>query len=147
MSSPSPSTIAEPAPGYTISTNPDFADHDWIVRSVQGSYWGKTYSREQIEAALERSIVVGAYAGGRQIGFVRIVSDGSIFSSITDVFVEPEQRGKGVGSAMMDAAVALPEVRGTICILQALPLAQLWYMKWSFRLVGGGAGIMQRGPG
>ena len=147
MSSPSPSIIVEQERAYTVSVDRALIDNNWIVRSVQGSYWGKTYSREQIEAALEQSIVAGAYAGESQIGFVRIVSDGAIFSSITDVFVEPEWRGKGVGSAMMSTAVALPEVAETICILQALPLAQLWYMKWGFRLVGGGAGIMQRGPG
>ena len=166
----------------SITSNPDFLDTDFIVRSVQGSYWGGGYTREQILAALDESIVVGAYArdylscptccghgsvrrqnqekyemcppcGGsgrvltdHQIGFVRIVSDTAIFSSITDVFVDEAYRGKGVGSAMIDYAVKLPEVAKTLCILQARPLAMLWYMKWDFVVVDHKSGIMQRSP-
>ena len=104
----------------------------------------------QIANALKRSLVFGAYRGGcdfipvRQIGLLRVVTDGSIFSSITDVFVEESERGKGVGSALMDAAMA-SEVGHTYCILRARPLAQLWYFKWGFRLLDD-SGVMAREP-
>ena len=131
----------------SITSNPEFLDHDFIVRSVQGSYWGGRYTPEQILGALDASIVVGAYDGATQIGFVRVVSDGHIFSSITDVFVEEARRGSGVGSAMMDFTVKLPEVARTMCILQARPLAQFWYMRWHFAVIDHRSGIMQRMPG
>jgi GNAT superfamily N-acetyltransferase len=130
-----------------ISIDRSRLDRDFIVRSVQGSYWGGGYTPEQILGALDASIVVGAYDGPTQIGFVRVVSDGHIFSSITDVFVEEARRGSGVGSAMMDFTVRLPEVARTMCILQARPLAQFWYMRWHFAVIDRGSGIMQRMPG
>lgn len=131
----------------SISTDRSLLDRDFIVRSIQGSYWGFGYGRDQVLAALDNSLVVGSYGAGRQIGFVRIVSDGHIFSSVTDVFTDEAYRGQGAGSAMMEAAVALPEVARTMCILQARPLAQLWYMRWRFKVVDHKSGIMQRMPG
>lgn len=129
-------------------------DHDWIVRSVQGSYWGGTFTRPQILAALKESAVWGAYlpskghpqVPGDIIGFVRAVSDHHIWSSITDVLVAEDWRGKGVGSALMSAVVADPRIGRTMCILQARPEAQLWYMKWDFKVIDPVAGIMQRLP-
>jgi GNAT superfamily N-acetyltransferase len=41
--------------------------------------------------------VVGLYHGGRQVGFARAVSDGSVVSHLADVYVLPEHRGGGLG--------------------------------------------------
>lgn len=131
---------------YVFSDDPLRLDRDWIAASIQGSYWGGHYTRKQIGDALNGSLVIGAYVGIRQIGFVRIVTDAAIFSSATDVFVDEEWRGRGVGSSMMEYAVAHPQVSKTMCILQARPLAVLWYMKFGFRVVDPASGIMQRMP-
>lgn len=131
-----------------ISADPELLDRDWIVRAVQGSYWGGGFTVPQILAALDESCVWGAYAhfGQLQVGFVRAVTDTAIWSSVTDVFVDGAFRGKGIGSALMDAVVADERIKHTLCILQARPAAQLWYLKWGFRLVDPVHGIMQRNP-
>lgn len=79
----------------------------------------------------------------RQVGFVRTVTDGSIFSSVTDVIVQEDMRGKGIGTALMTAAMNHPDIAGTICILRARPAAQIWYFKnWGFQLLDRQHGIM-----
>ena len=129
-----------------ISSDPAILDREWIVRSVLGSYWGGHLKPEQVLAALDESVVWGAYEDTTQIGFIRAVTDGAVFSSITDVFVSESHRGKGVGSALMDAVIADSRIKNTICILQARPAAQLWYRHWAFRVIDPVHGICQRMP-
>lgn len=168
MSSANPSSSDDAGPAFTVSCDPERLDVPWIVHSILGSYWGGALSAGQIRQALAGSLCFGAYlplhpaqnyslAGnlglppppvhGQQIGFVRVVTDSSIFSSVCDVFVEESHRGKGVGTALMTAAMEHPAVKGTLCILRAKPAAQLWYFKnWDFHLMDRQHGLMQRVP-
>lgn len=139
---------AAAAPAFTVSCDSGRLDVPWIIRSIRGSYWGGSYPDGQIRQALRGSLCFGAYAlNGQQIGFVRVVSDGAIFSSICDVFVQEECRGKGVGTALMTTVIAHPSVAGTLCILRARPAAAMWYYKnFDFQLLDPVHGIMQRQP-
>jgi len=152
------------APEFSISTDAGKLDVAWIVHSVLDAYWGGHLAGAQIRAALQESLVFGAYnerrepmnlsphapkaewVHSRQIGFVRVVTDGAIFSSVTDVLVAPEHRNKGVGSALMREVIAHPGVAGTICILASRPEAWSWYQNFGFVLVDRKSGIMQRQP-
>lgn len=145
MPSANPSSPAAASP-VSISTDRERLDVAWIVHSVLGSYWGGWLGGGQVRAALDGSLVFGAYADGQQIGFVRCVTDGAIFSSVTDVFVDEAHRNKGVGSQLMREVVAHPSITGTICILAARPGAWSWYEGFGFVVVDRASGIMQRQP-
>jgi ribosomal protein S18 acetylase RimI-like enzyme len=98
----------------------------------------------QCRQALHDSLCFGAYLGALQIGLVRVVTDGAIFSSITDAYVDAAHRGKGIGSALMQAVVEHEAVAGTRCILQAKSTHWLFYFKWDFHVVDKAHGIMVR---
>ncbi len=146
MSSASLSVSAAPEPAYSVSCDPSRLDVAWIVHSVLESYWGLHLAGAQVRAALSESLVFGAYAAGKQIGFVRVVTDYNIFSSVCDVFTDESWRNKGVGSAMMREAMQHEGIKGTICILAARPEAWSWYENFGFVLVDKRSGIMQRQP-
>lgn len=130
-----------------ISTDPHRLDIDWIVRHVQASYWGGHMKPVSIAAAVSKSLCFGAYDGDTQIGFARIVTDGTFFSSLVEIIVQEDRRGHGVGSALMNAVVAHPDVAGTMCILRARPAAALWYYKnFGFSFLDKSSGVMQRDP-
>ena len=102
-------------PDYLISTERSALDVEFIVRSLQSTYWAGDRPRETILASLTTSLCFGAYeAQSRaQVGFARIVTDGATFSWLCDVFVDPAHRSRGLGKRLVAEVVAHSSVRGT----------------------------------
>jgi GNAT superfamily N-acetyltransferase len=97
---------------FLISTDKSRLDVDLIQRFLtQESYWAKNRTLEQTQRAIENSICFGLYAGERQIGFARVVSDCATFAYIGDVFVIDEFRGRGLSKRLMEATVSHPELQ------------------------------------
>jgi len=101
---------------FHMSPNIEFVDgvervdfgtvHEWLTNS----YWSPGITREKVEkAAHHSSLVVGAYDGDKQIGYLRVVSDLTRFAWICDVYVALEYRGQGIAKAMVRHAVDHPE--------------------------------------
>ena len=55
---------------------------------------------------------VGAYDAGRQVGFLRAVTDLATYAYLTDVIVADEARRSGIGSAMVALIVSHPDLQG-----------------------------------
>jgi len=87
---------------YRISDNNEELDLYYIVPALQETYWAASRSPEVIEKSIANSLCFGLYSERRQIGFARVVTDGTTFAWICDVVVHPEFRGAGIGPA--DAA-------------------------------------------
>ncbi len=101
--------------GYVISDDPARIDRDLVHRWLAGeSYWAAGRTRETVDRSLDHgSVVFGAYDGdGAMIGSARVVTDRATFGWLCDVFVIAEHRGRGVGTALVRAAVTHPELRG-----------------------------------
>ena len=99
---------------YVISDDPARFDadglHDFL--EVEG-YWASGRSREQTTVGSANSVVLGAYGpGGSMVGGARIVTDRATFGYVTDVFVLPEHRGRGLGRALASATCEHPAVAG-----------------------------------
>ncbi|QDY77499.1 GNAT family N-acetyltransferase [Streptomyces qinzhouensis] len=90
--------------GYEISTSPDRLDrpliHQWLSTD---SYWAVGRPRELQEAAIDGSLNFGVYeeATGAQVGYARVVTDRATFAWLCDVYIAPELRGRGLGSALI----------------------------------------------
>lgn len=50
-------------------------------------------------------LILGAYEGGELIGLIRAVGDGATIVFIQDILVLPEHQRRGVGTALVKAAV------------------------------------------
>ena len=89
----------------TVSTDDDLLDvglvHRWLS---EDAYWSLGRSRETVERSLRHSVNLGAYDDGRQVGFLRIVTDRATFAWVCDVYVDPAARGLGVGKSLMAEA-------------------------------------------
>lgn len=95
---------------YEISDDPARLDLDVIERLLRGTYWAWERSRAAIEKSIARSICLGAYWRGVQVGFGRAVTDGATFAWVCDVVVEEAHRGAGLGKALVEAVVRHPEI-------------------------------------
>ncbi len=70
--------------------------HGWLA----SSYWSPGIARARVEKAIAGSHCLGAYRGGEQIGFARMISDRATFAWLADVWVEETARGAGLGRRM-----------------------------------------------
>jgi GNAT superfamily N-acetyltransferase len=55
---------------------------------------------------------VGAYDGGRMVGFANVAWDGGVHAFLLDVVVEPRRRGQGIGTAVVAEAARLAAAAG-----------------------------------
>ena len=82
--------------------------HAWLA----GSYWSPGIARDLVERAARGSHCLGAYQGGEQVGYARMISDRATFGWIADVFVAEDARGAGLGRRMVTWFLDHPDYAG-----------------------------------
>lgn len=80
---------------------------------LAGAFWSLGITIAEIQKGIRNSaLVVGAYSeDGRQVGFLRVISDKVRFAYILDVIVAEELRRQGIGQAMVRFAMANAELK------------------------------------
>ncbi len=112
-----------------VRVSSDLADVDVDVLCVwlAEAYWSRTRTRDVIERSLSASICFSAHMGNRMVGFARVVTDRATFAWLCDVYVDPAERGRGVGTRLVGAAMDHPHlqtVRWMLGTRDAHPLYQ-----------------------
>ena len=74
---------------------------------------------ELLRVSLGQTINIGAYAGDRLVGVLRMLTDGYEWTVVTDFLVEPAYRRRGVGSALMRQAAN--RATGRLAVAQIPP--------------------------
>jgi GNAT superfamily N-acetyltransferase len=99
--------------GYELDDDRDRIDVDLVHRYLsEEAYWALGRSRQTIERLVRESTrVIGAYLGDEQVGFTRVMSDGTAMAWLGDVFVLPAHRGRGLGVELVREAVEHPSHR------------------------------------
>jgi len=98
---------------FELDDNLDRIDFERVHEWLSSAYWSPGVPRERIEKAAHNSaLVVGAYSDGRQVGYLRVVSDRTTFAWICDVIVDEEFRGNGVGRELVRFALGHPDFQG-----------------------------------
>lgn len=96
-----------------ISTDKARLDLDLIHRFLsEQSTWASGIPRATVARSIANSLCFGGYLAGAQIAFARVISDEATYAYLVDVFVLPEQRGRGHSKALMAAVMAHPALQG-----------------------------------
>jgi GNAT superfamily N-acetyltransferase len=94
-----------------ISTDKNRLDVTFVHRFLcDQSYWAARIPLDLVRTSIENSLCFGAYDGGAQVGFARVVTDYATFGYVADVFVAPSHRGTGIGKELMAAIVSHPSL-------------------------------------
>ncbi len=118
---------------FVISTDQKRLQLDQIHSFLsEESYWARNRTFQQTKAAVENSICFGLYAGERQIGFARVVTDTATFAYLGDVFVLAEYRGRGLSKWLMETVMEHPELQGLRRWVLATRDAHDLYRKYGF---------------
>ena len=75
---------------------------DDIQNMLSKVIWSPNITKDEILRGIDNSaLVVGAYTdNGKQIGFLRVVSDKVRFAYLLDVVVNEDYRQQGIGQSM-----------------------------------------------
>ena len=137
--------LSNAADSYEISSEQARLDIDAIHAWLARSYWSPGIPRETVERAARNSLCFGVYerAGGRQVGFTRVVTDYATFAYLCDVYVLEEHQGHGLGKAMMRAVMAHPALAGARRVMLATRDAQGLYRQFGFGDTTGNTNLME----
>jgi GNAT superfamily N-acetyltransferase len=130
---------------YVVSTNKDRLDYNFIHEFLSTSaYWAKDRSFEIVRKSLDNSLTFGLFAGEKQIGLARVVTDYATFAWLADVFIIPEHRGLGLGQFLVESLVSHPELQGLRRWILATRDAHELYRKYGFSELAEPARWMER---
>ena len=88
-------------PGYEIDADKSRLNIDLIHKFLAGAYWSEGIPKEIVFKSIQESDCFGIYKSGEQVGFARVISDHATFAYLADVFIIPEEQGRGLGKWLM----------------------------------------------
>lgn len=96
----------------TISDDRARVDLAQLAELYDVTWWAKDRPPDQIRRALEYSHpILTAWEGDRMVGFARVISDRTYRATIWDVIVRPAHQGRGIGAALVQAAIDHPDLK------------------------------------
>ena len=98
----------------------------------QESTWAKNIPFATVERSLQHSLCFGGFDNDQQIAFARVVTDRATYAYLMDVFVVPEQRGKGYSKILIRAVMDHPELQGLRRFMLASSNARGLYQGFGF---------------
>ncbi len=96
----------------SISTDKSLLNIDLIHNFLSNSYWAKEIPLEIVKKSIDHSLCFGVYEGQEQVRFARVITDYACFAYIADVFIIPDNQGRGLGKKLMKFIMEFPEFAG-----------------------------------
>jgi GNAT superfamily N-acetyltransferase len=132
---------------YSISSDKLRLDVSAIHSFLTRSYWAPGISRAAVERSIEHSLCFGLYAGDKQVGFARVVTDLTAIAYLADVFILEEYRGRGLSRQLVQYIMEFPDLQQVRGWLLATRDAHGLYAQFGFRALPEPGKLMSRKGG
>ncbi|WP_159888672.1 GNAT family N-acetyltransferase [Paenibacillus puerhi] len=100
-----------------ISNDKSLLCMETICSFLARSYWADKRSESRIRKSIENSVCYGAYHGGKQIGFARLVTDGATMYWLCDVFIDENYRSYGIGKKLIETITTSEDFKDLLGVL------------------------------
>jgi GNAT superfamily N-acetyltransferase len=114
-----------------VTSEQSHLDQAAVIRLLRQTHFASQRSDEAILKSLETSLCFGAFLGGRQVGFGRVITDYATTAYLCDMAVDSSLRGKGIGQVLLATILAEPLVKDLKWILRTKDAASL-YARFDF---------------
>jgi len=134
--------------GYMVSDDRGLIDivrvHHWLSEE---SYWAAGSSMDRVVKSIQGSIAFGCFSPDKvQVGITRLTTDGATFGWLSDVFVDANSRGLGLGKFLVQSALDHPDATDLGRILLATGDAHELYRRFGFEALASPERWMERRP-
>jgi GNAT superfamily N-acetyltransferase len=119
---------------YLLSTDKSKIEIEIVHRFLAQSYWAESIPLEVVEKSIDNSLCFAIYRYQKLVGFARVVSDFATFAYLADVFILPEERGKGLSTWLMETIMDYPQLQGLRRFILATRDAHTLYERFGFTL-------------
>jgi GNAT superfamily N-acetyltransferase len=96
----------------TLTTDRGRIDRTAVLSMLERAHWGASVRADILSRSIENSVCVSVFDGERQVAFARVVTDLATYAYLTDVIVAEDARGRGLGTWMVGAILAHPDLQG-----------------------------------
>jgi ribosomal protein S18 acetylase RimI-like enzyme len=96
---------------YVFSTDRRRLDLDAALRLLRATHWAGQMSREVLARAVANSLSAGVYHSGTLVAFARVVTDLATYAYMTDVVVDSDFRGRGLGRWLIECLLEHPDLQ------------------------------------
>jgi ribosomal protein S18 acetylase RimI-like enzyme len=117
---------------YVFSTDRRRLDLEAVLNLLRGTHWAAELSAEVLARAVANSLSAGVYHSGSLVAFGRVVTDLSTYAYLTDVVVDAEFRGRGLGRWLVECMIGHPELQGLRRVALITRDAQSLYTRLGF---------------
>ncbi|UCH66241.1 MAG: GNAT family N-acetyltransferase [Ignavibacterium sp.] len=127
-----------------ISTDKNKLDVKLIHEFLTKSYWAEGRTFEQVKVSIENSLCWGMYLNDEQIGFARVLTDGTVVAYLMDVFITDKHRGKGYSKMLLNEVLAHKDLQSVGKWVLATKDAHDLYRQYGFDMIENPERLMSR---
>jgi GNAT superfamily N-acetyltransferase len=117
---------------YLISTDKSKIDVEVVHNFLSQSYWAENIPKNVVRKSIDNSLCFAIYHEDKLSGFARVISDFATFAYLADVFIVPEERGKGLSKWLMQVIVDHHDLQGLRRFTLATRGAHRLYTQFGF---------------
>jgi GNAT superfamily N-acetyltransferase len=117
---------------YELDDDRNRLNMDRIAGWLAESYWARSTPEPAVRRSWETAgVTLGLYRDGNLVGCARAITDFARFAYLSDVFVEPEHRGQGLGQWLVQTMIEHPDVPNVRWVLHTSDAHRL-YRQYGF---------------